>query len=370
MSRILPRPLRATPSKRFLFLPLAFVALLFAAFAPANVLAQDSAADLIARPSTVVEGVVTAVKLDGEKEIVTLLGGAGDLDIDVSNARIVYAGPEASASKPTPKIGPGSRIVATIALPDAIPAVVPPPYLIATDVLVMEGRFVFLRGVIQGVNVPGNSFTMLFRTVYVDDQTEYSGGSSNGSVKGLSDLEAGQRVDVTVVASDLELLAVKVKVQGSVNPPGPPVAIHGVVNAIERTQWTIDRTVVGVTNETKIVGDPKVGDTVDVLAKKSSSGALTAILIARVPVVTPPSGRDFRFDGVVQSIPPTATQIGTWKISGRDVEVTARTAIVGSPKVHDKVQVTATMAAGTNASVASANVPMSMKLVATRIEKK
>jgi len=369
MSRILPLPLRATPSLRFLSLPLAVVALLFAALVPASARAQDPASDLIARPSTLVEGVVTGVSPDGK--VVTLLGGVGDLEIDVSNARIVYAGPEASASKPNPKIGPGSRIIATIALPDVVAAVVPPPNLIATDVLVMEGRFVFLRGVIQGVSVPpDDSFTMLFRTIHVDDQTEYSGGSSSGSVKGFSDLEAGQRAEVEVVADAVGLLAVKVKVQGNVNPPGPPVAIHGVVKKIEATQWTIDTTVVGVTNETRIVGDPKVDDTVDVLARKSSSGALTAILIAKVPVVTPPSGREFRFDGVVQSIPPTATQIGTWKISGREVEVTARTTFVGSPKLHDKVQVTATMAAGTNASVAWANVPMSMKLVATRIEKK
>ena len=378
MLRFLPLPLRATPARRFLFLPFGLVALLFSAFsAPA----QDvpSAADLIARPATLVEGVVTAVSTDGK--VVTLLGGAGDLDIDVSSARIVVAGSEPSTSGAAVTIGPGARIVATIALGDAIPAVVPPPPLVATNVLVTETRFAYLHGTIQGVNVPGSSFTMLFRVVHVDANTQFSGATPTSRIKSLSDLAPGQVADVTVVASSLGLLAVRVVAHGFSAPPPIPFAFRGVVRSIAADEWTIDGKVVGITNETKIVGDPKVGDTVEVLAKiqdppnpaMGMPSRIVAILIAKVPVVTPPtpgSGREFTFEGQIQSIPPTATQIGVWRIGGKDVIVTARTEIVGSPKVGDTVRVNATLGPGPAVSLGPVTLPASFAITAKRIEKK
>ena len=378
MLRFLPLPFRATPARHSLFLPLGLVALLFSAlYAPA----QDapSAADLIARPSTLVEGVVTGVSTDGK--VVMLLGGAGNLDVDVSSARIVFAGPEASASGTPVSIGPGDRIVATVALPDAILAVVPPPPLVATNVLVTQTRFAFLHGTIQGVDVANSAFTMLFRVVHVDANTVFSGGTSNGRVKGLADLARGQIADVTVVASPLGLLAVRVSAHGYPVPPPLPFAFRGVVRSIAPDQWTIDGKVVGITNETKIVGDPKVGDTVEVLAKiqdppnpaMGMPSRIVAILIAKLPVVSPPtpgSGREFTFEGQVQSIPPTATQIGVWKIGGKDVNVTAQTEIVGSPKVGDTVRVNATLGPGPAVSLGPVTMPTSFAITAKKIEKK
>jgi hypothetical protein len=379
MLRFLPLPFRATPARRSLFLPLGVVALLFSALvAPAQEV--PSAADLIARPATVVEGVVTGVSTDGK--IVTLLGGAGNLDIDVSNARIVLAGPGTSASGTPATIGIGARIVATIALGDAIPAVMPPPPLVATNVLVVESRLTFLHGMIQAVNLPGSAFSMLFRVVNTDANTEFLGGSSEGPIKSLADLAPGQVADVTVVASPLGLLAVRVVAHGFPAPPPLPFAFRGVVKTIAADQWTIGEKVVGITNETKIVGDPKVGDTVDVLAKVQNPpnpgmgmpSSIVAILITKVPVVTPPptpgSGRDFTFEGPVQSIPSTPTQIGTWKIAGKDVVVTAQTEIQGSPKVGDRVRVTGTLMPGPAATMGSITLPMSLTITAKKIEKK
>jgi hypothetical protein len=278
-------------------------------------------------------------------------------------------------------IGPGARIVATIALGDAIPAVVPPPPLVATNVLVTETRFAYLHGTIQGLNVPGSSFTMLFRVVHVDANTQFSGATPTSRIKSLSDLAPGQVADVTVVASSLGLLAVRVVAHGFSAPPPIPFAFRGVVRSIAADEWTIDGKVVGITNETKIVGDPKVGDTVEVLAKiqdppnpaMGMPSRIVAILIAKVPVVTPPtpgSGREFTFEGQIQSIPPTATQIGVWRIGGKDVNVTARTEIVGSPKVGDTVRVNATLGPGPAVSLGPVTLPASFAITAKRIEKK
>ena len=208
---------------------------------------------------------VTAVTIDGK--VVTLLGGAGNLDIDVSSARIVLVGLESSASETPVTIGPGDRIVATIALPDVIPAIVPPPPLVATNVLVTQTRFALLHGTIQGVDRPGSAFSMLFRVVHVDANTEFSGATPSSLIKSLADLAPGQTAEATVVASPVGLLAVSVVAHGFPTPPPIPFAFRGVVKTIAVGAWTIDDKIVGITNETKIVGDPKVGDTVDVLAK-------------------------------------------------------------------------------------------------------
>jgi hypothetical protein len=327
-----------------------------------------------------VEGVVTAVSTDGT--VVTLLGGAGNLDIDVSRAKIALVGAEPSASGTPVAIGPGARIVATIALPDAIAAVVPPPPLVATNVLVTESRFAYLHGTIQGVDVAGSAFTMLFRVVHVDANTEFSGESPSGRIKGLAGLAPGQIADATVVATSLGLLAVRVGAHGYPVPPPIPFAFRGVVTSIATAQWTIDDKVVGITNETRIVGDPKVGDTVDVLAKIQNPpnpgmgmpSRIVAIVITKAGVFPPPptpgTGREFIFDGLVQSIPPSATQIGLWKIGGKDVNVTAGTEIVGNPKVGDAVHVVATVGSGPATTLGPTNMPVSLAITAKKIEKK
>jgi len=379
MPRFLPLRFRAEPSGNFLVLPLGLVALLLSALsAPAQEV--PIAASPIARPASVVEGLVSAVSTDGR--IITLLGGAGNLDIDVSNAKIFLAGPEASATGTPVTIGPGDRVVATIALPDAVPAVMPPPPLVAANVAVTQNRFAYLHGTIQGVDVPGSAFTMLFRVVHVDANTEFSGETSSGRIKSLADLAPGQMADATVVASPAGLLAVRVSAHGYPLPPPLPFAFRGVVKSIAADQWTIGDKVVGITSETRIVGDPKVGDTVDVLAKIENPpnpgmgmpSRIVAILITRMPVVTPPptpgSGREFTFDGMVQSIPSSATQIGVWKIDGKDVIVTAQTEFVGSPKVGDRVRVTGTLGPGLVPTTGPFTAQVSFAITAKQIEKK
>lgn len=66
-------------------------------------------------------------------------------------------------------------------------------------------------------------------------------------------------------------------------PPNQTTLFHGRVKTITADAWTIDDTRVLINAQTKIVGSPKVGDNVEVLAQKNDAGALVAILILRLP---------------------------------------------------------------------------------------
>ena len=134
-----------------------------------------------------------------------------------------------------------------------------------------------------------------------------------------------------------------------------------------------------ITPETKIVGDPKVGDVVDVLERiqvlppGSLAPTTIPVAISIIKVVStppPPTTRIIEFDGVVDSLPPasaaTRAPLGHWTISGRDVLVTAFT------KVDDGI------AKGTGVHVKGVTLPMSIlapsasnaQIVATEITKK
>ncbi|HEY8132224.1 MAG TPA: DUF5666 domain-containing protein, partial [Thermoanaerobaculia bacterium] len=89
---------------------------------------------------------------------------------------------------------------------------------------------------------------------------------------------------------------------------------------------------VKVNAQTKIVGSPKVGDTVDVLANVDSANNYVAVSIALSPT-------QMHISGVVKSIGATTWVIGPAVGLGPDflVQVTAQTRIVGDPKVGDRV---------------------------------
>ena len=118
-----------------------------------------------------------------------------------------------------------------------------------------------------------------------------------------------------------------------------PVLLRGSVVATGSVSWTIlsggKDVVVAVNASTKIVGSPKVGDQVEVVASEGSSGALTALTITKVPPK-------------MTSIKGTVASIGsaTWIVhsGGKDVTVSvdSQTKILGSPKVGDDVEVVGT----------------------------
>ncbi len=321
------------------------VALLLFGLAPFAAAADGLPVPSPARPSTV-EGTVSKVT----SPILDLIEGG--IQIDVTNATITGGDDRFANPLPWSGILVGARVVAQVTVPDAIPAVVPPPPLAATNVVVFQTRAGELSGTIQSVNVAGGKFTLLFHTVSTNASTKWSGGGPSGAVKEIGDLSAGMFATVSVVNSAGGLLATSVEAYGTVAPP-ELIAFRGPVQTISATTWTIAGRGVTVNADTKIVGDPKVGDTVDVLARVQNPppgslapSYLVALSIVKTTIIVPPGPGDraTEFDGTVESIPPVATAggapLGHWKISSRDVVVNGLTKLdsgiaVGTP-VHVK----------------------------------
>ncbi|MEO8053777.1 MAG: DUF5666 domain-containing protein [Acidobacteriota bacterium] len=324
----------------------------------------------IAAPVSSVDSVVS--KVNGP--ILDVLGGA--LQLDVTNAKITGGDDRFASPVPWSGIPVGSRVVAQVIVPDVIPAVFP-PRLPATSVVVFLTNSGSLSGVVQGIGEAQGTFTLLYTSVKTNAATEWSGTKADGShVKGLSDLSAGMHA-VAVVTVDASGVTAK-----SVFAYAPPTtrieAFRGKVETQDAILWTIDRRSVQVNADTKIVGDPKVGDTVDVLAKvqilpPGSAApppipvALSIVKVASTP--PPPTDRTVEFDGVVESLPPAAgsmsAPLGHWTISGKDVLVSPFT------------KVDAGIAKGTRVHVKGVTLPMAVfaptatpQILATEITKK
>lgn len=321
--------------------------LLFGALFSAGPLEPRASADGIAlnapsatRASTI-EGTVSAVA----GTVLDVIGG--QFRIDVANATIVSGDSPSSGPLLATGIPVGARIVAQVTVGDAVPTVYPPPPLPATHVVVFLPRDGQLVSTIQGVDVAGGKFTMFFHSVSTNAATKWSGSGPNGSVKGIGDLSAGMLAIVSVVNSGGVggLLATSVEAYGTVTPP-ELLAFRGAVQTITSTAWTIASRTVQVDSDTKIVGDPRVGDIVDVVAKvhnpppgSLAPSYLVAISIVKATIVPPVT----EFDGTVESIPPAATAggapLGHWKISSRDVLVNGLTRLDSGIAVGTAVHV-------------------------------
>jgi hypothetical protein len=349
------------------------VALLLFGLAPFAAAADGAQVTSPARPSTV-EGTVS--KVTGP--ILDLIEGG--IQIDVTHATITGGDNRLANPLPWSGILVGARVVAQVTVPDALLPVVPPPPLAVTSVVVFQTRAGELSGTIQSVDVAGGKFTMLFHTVSTNPATKWSGGGPNGAgavkgIGGIGDLAAGMFAIVAVVNSG-GLLATSVEAYGATPPE--LFAFRGAVQTITSTAWTIAGRVVQVDSDTKIVGDPKVGDIVDVLARvhnpppgSLAPSYLVAVSITKAPAITPPGpGRATEFDGIVESIPaaPTANgaPLGHWKISSRDVIVNGLskldTGIVVGSAVHVKGSFLT--------SASTAGSLFSTQFVATEIRKK
>jgi hypothetical protein len=201
---------------------------------------------------------------------------------------------------------------------------------------------VTLSGPVQSVDPSARTLTLLGRTIHVTADTSIGGGRGAGV---LGDILPNEVVQVQANAVDGSLVATSILVFAETPPPS--TLIHGTVKSIGADSWVItdgrgkDVTVV-VNAQTKIVGDPKVGDAVDVVISVDSAGANVAVSIMKS--ITTPS--QIHLSGWVSSISATL-----WTISGPPgsmapaflLQVNAQTKIVGDPKVGDRVDVLAQM---------------------------
>ncbi|MEO8585727.1 MAG: DUF5666 domain-containing protein [Acidobacteriota bacterium] len=351
--------------------------LLFGALVSAGPLEPQASADGIAlnAPSPVrassIEGTVSAVT----GPILDLIEGG--IQIDVTHATITGGDDRLANPLPWSGIPVGARVVAQVTVPDLVVAVFPPPPLPATNVVVFQTRAGALSGTIQSVDVRAGKFLMLDHSIATNAGTKWSGGGPNGAVKGIGDLAAGMSASVEVVNSG-GLLATSVEAHGTGAPP-ELIAFRGPVQTISATAWTIAGRGVQIDSDTKIAGDPKVGDTVDVVARvhnpppgSLAPSYLVAVSIVKSIVIVPPGPGDraTEFDGAVESIPPTAAPgavpPGHWKIASRDVVVNGLTRVDSGIVVGTTVHVKGVFmfASGMGGSL------FSTQFVATEIRKK
>lgn len=303
-------------------------------------LALPSAADVRSTPAvegpppSAVEGTITSlhVPIAGGGPIVSLLSGL--VSFDATGATVRFAnGTEGT----TGDLQPGQRIIAFVD-----PAASP---LKATAILVMVQREdVSLTGKVEAVDPSASTIAVLGFEVLVTEKTVFGGPWDGVGKPDLGDVKVGDLVLVAATADDGELVALRVmKLSPS---PTPTVRLHGVVGAIGTDSWTLvlpdgTESVVKVDAATKIVGNPAVGDEVDVLARRQADGTLLAVVILKE--VEPPAVGTERFEGIVKVIGETSWTIGPKAGDGPDrvFAVNERTKILGDPVVGDEVGVLA-----------------------------
>jgi uncharacterized protein (TIGR03437 family) len=93
-------------------------------------------------------------------------------------------------------------------------------------------------------------------------------------------------------------------------------------------EWTVGRTKVIVTKDTKIDqerGKPAIGALVEVEGRRGQGGAITA---SEIEVkLSPAGGLPIKFSGKIEELPSTPNRAGDWKVSGRTIRVSATTKI-------------------------------------------
>jgi uncharacterized protein (TIGR03437 family) len=136
------------------------------------------------------------------------------------------------------------------------------------------------------------------------------------------------------------LLAVAVLLFGSW-PAGSATAMHdnnkaevvGPIISLPNTdgfigQWTVGRTKVNVTKDTKIDqlrGKVAVGAVVEVEGTKQNDGSINAREIE--VKLNPASGVQIKFIGKIEELPSTPGRVGVWKVAGKTIHVSAATKI-------------------------------------------
>lgn len=202
-------------------------------------------------------------------------------------------------------------------------------------VIVQSKNPLALQGAITKVGDDRRYVLVLGVRVEIDDRTAFSGSGNSGMVRSARELRAGMTVRVALVpTSSGQLRAGEIRVAaGGTTEPGEDRELKGTVTSIEGSTWTVDAKPFVVNDQTVFIGDPGIGDFVEV--KFHLDGAGTAVA-ERIALEDGIPGIEIEFRGIVEAIGDTS-----WTISGQVVGVDASTVILGNPGVGDNVEVEA-----------------------------
>lgn len=272
-------------------------------------------------------------------------GGAPAIRLDASAAK--FQGGSRSGVT-IADVVPGARITAFIGQ-----ASDPSPQNLPAQLIVVESSSdLAVSGRITSIDVAGAKLVILGITIHVDSNTSYSSAfSAFAPVRGLGDLATGDSVSVTARFAGPQIVASRLQVHSPAH--GGSTIVVGTVKAISAAAWVVTGkdgkdTTIAIDAQTKIVGEPKVGDSVQVVGKLDSSNGVVAILIVplHLPNPKPPSTGQHEVRGVVKSMAAAhwvlSPSASASHAADTTVNLTPATSVYPNPKVGDKV-----VAAGT-----------------------
>jgi hypothetical protein len=201
-----------------------------------------------------------------------------------------------------------------------------------------------LEGAITSVESDGRSLSVLGVRIELKESTAFSGRGRGGLVRSARDLRVGATAQVTLTATaagTLEASSVRLMssrgrsaraLGGRSVEPGEDQEIRGTVLAVSDSAWTIDDRTFLVNAQTVFLGNPGLGDFVEVRFHRNGEGQAVADRIQKED----PFDDEVEFRGIVEAIGGAS-----WTISGRVVQVNASTVLRGDPRIGDLVEVRA-----------------------------
>lgn len=204
--------------------------------------------------------------------------------------------------------------------------------LVSGEALVRPAGAVTLSGQIEAVDAAARRIRVEGTEIEVDDNTAI--GSDDGKAHNLGDLQPGRAVVLTLQASASGgLRAAEIVGKSSAEAETEDQETSGVLTKLDATSFELDGSAAfQVTPDTRFVGQPQVGDRVEVKFHVDAQGHAVADRVRKEDAEQPAD--EVEFSGTVETI--TGSQ---WTISGRMVQVNASTLIEGNPKVGDTVEV-------------------------------
>ena len=164
------------------------------------------------------------------------------------------------------------------------------------------------------------------KVVHVSSSTKLIQEKGQAAVGVFVEVEGLLQLDGSVNASEIE-----VKPDGIA---GVPVKFVGKVEKISSAtgrlgEWIISGRKVNITAQTQVKangGDFMIGSLVEVEGVIQNDGSIIATKLELKPTPTPPPMGVY-FRGTIETLPTTTNFVGDWKISGRMVKVTDKTAL-------------------------------------------
>jgi hypothetical protein len=201
----------------------------------------------------------------------------------------------------------------------------------ATSVRVRSKNPFNLSGTVAKISDDRRHIEVESVSIALDDHTAFSGRNGSGrSIRSAAELRTGMAVRVTLTASSAgDLRATSLSARATEPEPPEDQELKGTVDSVSDTAWKIGGRGFAIDENTVFIGDPGVGDFVEVRFHSDGQGNDVADRIQKEDA----NDDEFDLRGVVEAIGDAS-----WTISGQVVLVTSSTQILGSPAVGDTVE--------------------------------